>query len=218
MPAGNNAHSSPSHPQGTFAVIDFETTGISPECGARPTEIGVVILEDGVIVDTYESLMNPGVHIPYFIQELTGITDSMVRHAPDVGTVMQEVTEFIASHRLVAHNAAFDSKFLDAELIKLKRPRDKEMLCSLMLSRRVFPEIPSHKLSSLVETLRLPSTKHHRALADATAAAHLLMHIQRELEQRFDLDHVSHEMLLSIQQATRAKLEKCIAEFMKAPK
>lgn len=200
---------------GTFAVIDFETTGMSPECGARPTEIGIVILRDGNIVDTYESLMNPGVHIPSFIQELTGITDSMVKDAPPVDTVMREAADRILPHQIVAHNAAFDSKFLDAELVKLARPRDTEMLCSLKLSRRVFPELASHSLASLIASLRLPSDKHHRALADAKAAAHLLLRMQEELTRRFGLSRITREMLLAIQRTPRAKLAGCIEQIKK---
>ena len=90
------------------AVIDFETTGLSPAQGDRATEIAVVILHDGQVVDRYQSLMNAGVRIPSYIQELTGISDAMIRSAPPVAEVMREVSAFVGDTPLVAHNASFD--------------------------------------------------------------------------------------------------------------
>src|SRR5690606_6976722 len=94
-----------------IAVIDFETTGMSPQSGARPTEIAVLMLEDGVISGSYQSLMNPGVSIPWQIQQLTGITNAMVCQAPSVERVMREAADFVGDVPLLAHNAAFDGKF-----------------------------------------------------------------------------------------------------------
>ena len=194
-----------------FAVIDFETTGLSPEHGARPTEIAVVVIDGDTIVDRYQSLMNPGVPIPYEIQTLTGITNAMVRNAPKVETVMGEVLDFVADRPLLAHNAAFDRKFWDAELRRINRWRQREFACSLLLSRRLFPEAPNHKLATLARTLRLPATgRYHRALADAEATAYLLRHIQQELRRRFTLPAVSHELLIAIQSASRSQLEACV--------
>ena len=96
------------------AVIDFETTGLSPAMGDRATEIAAVILEDGKVVDRYQSLMNAGRRIPAFIENLTGISDAMVRTAPTAATVMREVADFVGAYPLLAHNASFDCKFWDA--------------------------------------------------------------------------------------------------------
>ena len=79
----------------TLIVLDFETTGISPDLGARPTEVAAVRVENGQIVDRYQSLMNAGVYIPAFITELTGITNAMVREAPDIDRVMRELHAFV---------------------------------------------------------------------------------------------------------------------------
>ena len=98
------------------AVIDFETTGLSPAQGKRATEIAAVIVEDGRIVDRYQSLMNTGVRIPAFIEALTGISNTMIRQAPPAAEVMHAVADFVGDYPLVAHNAAFDCKFWDAEL------------------------------------------------------------------------------------------------------
>lgn len=195
----------------TFAVLDFETTGLSPGLGARPTEIGVVLVEKGKIVDSYHSLMNANVPIPYEVQSITGITNEMIRNAPSVGSVMKVACEFVGNRSLVAHNAAFDCKFWDAELRPLRMQRQQEFICSLLLSRRIFPKAPNHQLSTLIQLLRLPDTgKHHRALADAEATAHLLIRIQHDLIRRFNLLEVSHKLLLAIQKSSRHQLESCI--------
>lgn len=198
----------------TWAVIDFETTGLSPDHGARPTEIAVVLVQDGQLVDRYQSLMNPGVPIPYDIQALTGISNDMVRRAPAVATVMAEAAAFVGKHPLLAHNAAFDKKFWDAELRRLGLMRQQEFACSMLLARRIFPEAPNHKLGTLVQSLRLPATgRYHRALADAEATAHLLLRLKQELRMRFKLPGISHDLLLAIQGVSRSAMDGCVAKF-----
>ena len=121
------------------AVIDFETTGLSPNEGARATEVAAVILKDGEVVDRYQSLMNAGVRISSFIESLTGITNTMIRSAPPAAAVMREVASFVGDIPLVAHNAAFDSHFWDAELDRIDQRRAQPFACSLLLSRRILP-------------------------------------------------------------------------------
>jgi len=196
---------------GIHAVIDFETTGLSPVLGARPTEVAIVLIAEGKIVDRFQSLMNPGLSIPNDIQVLTGITNEMVRKAPKVEAVIRDAVQFVGTHPIVAHNAAFDSKFWDAELRRINGRRKQEFACSMLLARRIFPEAPNHKLGTHVRTLGLPATgRYHRALADAEATAYLLLHIQQELQRRFRLPAVSHELLIAIQTANRNQLEACI--------
>lgn len=193
------------------AVIDFETTGLSPAQGDRATEIAAVILRDGKVVDRYQSLMNAGVRIPSFIQELTGISNEMIRSAPPVEKVMREVFEFVGDTPLVAHNASFDCKFWDAELARIDRRRRQEFACSLLLSRRLLPQAPSHKLGALVEFAGLPVTgRYHRALADAEMAASLMVHLEEELRCQYQVRDVSHELLRKIQSVPKAKLEQCL--------
>jgi len=199
---------------GTHAVIDFETTGLSPALGARPTEVAIVLVAEGKIIDRFQSLMNPGVSIPNDIQVLTGITNEMVRKAPKVEALMCDALQFVGTHPIVAHNAAFDSKFWDAELRRINGRRKQEFACSMLLARRIFPEAPNHKLGTLVRTLGLPATgRYHRALADAEATAYLLLHIQQELQRRFHLSAVSHELLVAIQTASRSQLDACIRRY-----
>ena len=194
------------------AVIDFETTGLSPGQGDRATEVAAVILEGGKVVDRYQSLMNGGVRIPSFIESLTGISNEMIRRAPPAAQVMQEVADFVGDRPLVAHNASFDCKFWDAELARIERSRQQEFVCSLLLSRRIFPLAPSHKLGALVEYANLPvAGRYHRALADAEMAASLLLRLEDELRERHEVNDVSVELLRRIQRVPKGQLTRCIA-------
>lgn len=198
----------------TFAVIDFETTGLSPSVGARPTEVAVVLVRDGKVCDQYQSLMNAGTHIPSFIEDLTGISNAMIRAAPKVDVVMSAVAKFVGKHPLVAHNAAFDTKFWDAELLRLQKKREQAFICSLLLARRIYPQARSHRLSALASYLRLPGAeRYHRALADAQVTAHLLLDIKAQLQQRYQLLQVTSDVLLSIQKLPRNKLESHLKKY-----
>jgi DNA polymerase-3 subunit epsilon len=198
------------------AVIDFETTGLSPDHGDRATEIAAVLLKDGKVVDRYQSLMNSGVRIPAFITELTGITEAMVRKAPSAADVMCEVSDFVGDYPLVAHNASFDSRFWDAELQRVHRKRRQEFACSMLVARRVLPQAPNHKLGVLVEYAKLPVTgRYHRALADAEMAASLLIHMEEELRRRYQLCDVPHELLRQIQKVQKHQLDKCVERYQR---
>jgi DNA polymerase-3 subunit epsilon len=193
------------------AVIDFETTGLSPAQGDRATEIAAVIMGDGKVVDRYQSLMNAGVRIPSYIEALTGISDAMVRKAPMAAEVMREVSDFVGGYPLVAHNASFDCKFWDAELARISRIRRQEFACSMLLSRRLFPQAPSHKLGVLVEFANLPvAGRYHRALADAEMAASLLARLEVELRSRYKVGAVSHELLRKIQRVPKHQLDRLL--------
>lgn len=199
------------------AVIDFETTGLSPVQGDRATEVAAVIVEDGRVVDRYQSLMNAGVRIPAFIEALTGISDAMVRNAPPAEEVMREVSDFVGGMPIVAHNAAFDAKFWDAELARIRRSRRQDFVCSLLLSRRLLPLAPSHKLGALVEYAQLPlAGRYHRALADAEMAASLLMRLEQELHLRHRVAQVSVDLLRRIQRTPKAQLQKCLASVRRS--
>ncbi|CAN7253730.1 3'-5' exonuclease [Pseudomonas solani] len=190
-----------------IAVIDFETTGVTPGDNCRATEIGVVILDQGRIVDRYQSLMNAGVWVPPFIESLTGISNAMVRAAPPAAQVMGEVADFVGDIPLLAHNASFDQKFWDAELARLGRRRRQAFACSLLLSRRLLPEAPNHKLGTLNSWARLPHTgQAHRALADAEMAANLTLFIAERLRDRHGVQRISHELFCSLQKVPAAKI------------
>jgi len=190
-----------------IAVIDFETTGITPGEQCRATEIAVVILEQGRIVDRYQSLMNAGLRVPAFIEGLTGISTRMLQAAPPAAQVMAEAADFVGSTPLVAHNAAFDQKFWDYELGRIRRSRPQAFACSLLLARRLLPSAPNHKLGTLNSWAGLPATgRAHRALADAEMAANLTLHLAGELRHKHGLASVSHQLLCTLQRVPAAKL------------
>lgn len=194
------------------AVIDFETTGLSPAQGDRATEIAAVIVEDGRVVNRYQSLMNAGVRIPAYIEALTGISNTMIRSAPTADEVMRDVSDFVGDMPIVAHNASFDARFWDAELARIQRARQQDFVCSLLLSRRLLPLAPSHKLGALVEYANLPvAGRFHRALADAEMAASLLLRLEEELRVRHQVPGVSVGLLRQIQRASKAQLPRCLA-------
>jgi len=193
------------------AVIDFETTGLSPDMGDRATEVAVVIMDGGVIVDRYQCLMNAGVRIPAFIEALTGISNAMISKAAPAAKVMRDLAEFVGDIPLVAHNASFDSKFLDAEWSRINKRRQQEFACSMLLARRIYPTAPNHKLGSLVSHLGLPSAaRHHRALADAEMTAHLWVKMLTDIKQQYGLNNISHEFLRVLQKTPKAQIPSCV--------
>ncbi|MDN3919206.1 3'-5' exonuclease [Roseateles violae] len=204
----------------TVAVIDFETTGLSPTGGGRATEIAAVLLRDGQLVDSYQSLMNSGAWVPPFIEQLTGISNEMLAAAPPAATVMREVARFTQGCPLVAHNAAFDRGFWQAELARAGCEPDPahQFACTLLLARRLYPEAPNCRLGTLAAHHRLPATgRAHRALADAQMAALLLARMQSDLALRFAGELgalvVEHALLLRLQRAGRAALQRCVRDF-----
>ena len=183
-----------------IAVIDFETTGLSPDMGDRATEVAIVLVEGDQIVDRFHSLMNAGVRISPFIEAYTGISNAMVAAAP-----------------MVAHNASFDRRFWVAELARVGHAAPQPFACTLLLSRRLYPEAPNHKLGSLAAFHGLPSSgRAHRALADAEMAAALLGCIQRDLCQRFAVAQAHHALLLRVQQAQRQAVPAAVRRYLEA--
>ena len=126
----------------SVVVLDFETTGLSPNMGDRAIEIGAVKLVDGQVVDSFQQLMNPGFRVSTFIEGYTGITNNMLRTAPSCDEVMTSFSQFIAGENLIAHNASFDKRFLDAELERVNCGYSGEFACSLLVARRLIQDAP----------------------------------------------------------------------------
>ena len=196
-----------------IAVIDFETTGMSPGHTCRATEIAAVIVEDGRIVARYQNLMNSGAYVPPFIESLTGISNAMLRKAPPAAEVMAEVAEFVGRTPLVAHNASFDQKFWDAELGLIQRQRVQDFACSMLLARRLLPQAPNHKLGTLNSWAQLPHTgQAHRAMADAEMAANLMLFMVAQLRERHGLRDISHGLLCRLQKVQAAKIAEALSK------
>lgn len=198
----------------TVAVLDFETTGLSPGCGDRPTEIAVALLRDGQVVDRFQSLMNPGRRIPWPVTQLTGITNAMVGAAPAVAAVMREAQRFVGRHPVVAHNASFDRRFWAAELQRLGLAAGSDFACTMLIARRLYPAAANHKLGTLVELLGLPRTgRAHRAMADVEMTAQLWWQIERDLRAQHGARHVCHALLTRVQCHPRARLQALVAGY-----
>lgn len=191
----------------TVAVIDFETTGLSPGYGDRTIEVGVVLVCDNRIVDRFQSLMNPEKRVSGFIEEYTGITNRMLAAAPPVRDVIGKLALFIGRHPLVAHNASFDSRFLDAEYGRIQLTRKNEFACSMLAARRLYPDAPNHRLETLVHYKGLKTDGvRHRALADAEMTAHLWIRMIEDIKSTFGLREVPFTLMQQMAKVPRKKL------------
>jgi DNA polymerase III subunit epsilon len=152
-----------------LAVVDLETTGTAATAD-RITEIGIVLIEQGVIVEEWSSLVNPEVAIPPEIQALTGITDEMVCDAPTFEELSEAVLARIGDRLFVAHNARFDYAFIKNAFRRIGVSYTADVLCTVRLSRKLYPEHASHSLDALIMRHRLHDEERHRALGDARLA------------------------------------------------
>lgn len=164
-------------PEQTYVVVDIETTGGTANFH-RITEIGAVKIRGGQVVDEFQTLLNPGRPIPAFITKLTGITDEMVRTAPTFAEVAEAFQEFMGRGIFVAHNVRFDYGFLQREYQRLDQQFRAPQMCTCLEMRRKFPGLRSYGLKNLTEHFGVTLDQHHRALADARAAAELLRILQ----------------------------------------
>ncbi len=204
------------------AVIDFETTGLSPTTGDRATEVAVVMVEGGRVVDRFQSLMNAGVRVPGFITGLTGISNEMVAAAPPAHVVMADAARFVGSAPMAAHNASFDQRFWRAELACSdalgSAAASAPFACTLLLSRRLYPQASSHRLGDMAKLHRIAASgRAHRALADAEVAAQLLLCIGRDLRERFQLEAPDHALLMRLQKTAATGIGRVIERFGRTP-
>ena len=180
----------------TVIVLDFETTGLSPNMGDRAIEIGAVRIENGRVTDRFQELMNPGRPISGFIEDYTGITNRMLYSARPCGEVMRRFSDFIGDFNLVAHNASFDQRFLDAELEMISEERRGQFACSMLAARRLYQEAPNHKLGSLVDYVNIPADGvFHRALYDSEMTGKLWMAMLDRIGDRYEVPEVSFSMM-----------------------
>ena len=194
-------------------VLDFETSGMLPAKGARVIEVGAVRLRGGRIVDRFQSLADPNIFLNDFITDLTGITNEMVRSAEPVDEVMKKFSAFIGDDFLVAHNASFDQKFLAAELLHIGCGRPLTFGCSMLVSRRVYPQAPNHKLATLVDYKELPTTgTYHRALADAEMTAHLWLMMEADLREKYSLNEIPFSLLSALGRISPKKVDAYFAK------
>lgn len=166
----------------TYAVVDLETTGHSPEKGDRMIQIAIVFVKNKKIVDRYSTFVQPEQPIPPFISELTSITDEDVKDAPTFDAIAKEVAQQLEGTIFVAHNTQFDLSFLHYEWERCGvEPWKGETIDTVELSKIAFPSAYSYRLQDLASQLQLPLQRAHRADDDAEATAHLLMRCYEKL-------------------------------------
>jgi DNA polymerase-3 subunit epsilon len=153
--------------------VDLETTG-GQAARDRVIEAGVVLLEDGRVVEEWSTLVNPGVRIPYAIQEFTGISEAMVADAPPFAEIAAALAARLDGRLFVAHNARFDYGFLRAEFRRLGRRFRAPVLCTVRLSRALTPGERGHNLDAVMARWGIECAARHRALGDARVLAELL--------------------------------------------
>jgi len=158
---------------GRIACVDLETTG-GHAARDRVIEAGIVLIEDGEVVEEYATLVNPGVRIPCAIQEFTGITEAMVADAPPFEALAAEVESRLEGRLFVAHNARFDYGFLRSEFRRIGRRFRAPVLCTVRLSRALTPGERGHNLDAVMERHGIACAARHRALGDAKVLADFL--------------------------------------------
>jgi len=167
-----------------FVVVDVEATGAKTPPN-RLIELGAYRIHEGRIVDKFLSLVNPEIPIPRFVVALTGITNEMVKTAPVFADIAPRWLDFVSESVLVAHNAPFDTSFLNHEISRVY-PGHRMVnphLCTVRLSRRALPELTNHRLDTIASHFSIPIISRHRAGSDALATAKLFLLLLSRLEE-----------------------------------
>ena len=164
-----------------FVIFDLETTGLSPDRDAI-LEIGALVVRDDLITsETFETLVQPKRRIPFYISKINGITDRMVQHAPSIEEALPSFLEFVAGRQLVAHNASFDIGFVKANAARLGLEAPVRATCTVQLSRKAFPNESRHNLDAICTRLGIVATNRHRALDDVEVTAKAFLEFRRRL-------------------------------------
>jgi DNA polymerase III epsilon subunit family exonuclease len=167
-----------------FVVVDVEATGAKTPPN-RLIELGAYRIRGGCIVDKFHSLVNPEIPIPRFVMSLTGISNEMVKDAPVFADVAPKWLDFVSDSVLIAHNAPFDTSFLNHEISRVY-PGHRMVnphLCTVRLSRRALPDISNHRLETIASHFSIPIASRHRAGSDALATAEIFLLLLVELEE-----------------------------------
>ena len=175
-----------------YVVFDIETTGFSP-LSDRIIEIGAVKVVNGTITDKFSTFVNPDIPIPFRIEQLTSINDSMVLPAPKIDKVLPDFLKFCEGCALVAHNASFDVSFIAHNAEELGLPFDPTVLDTVTLARILLPQLNRYKLDTVAKALNVSLENHHRAVDDAGATAEIFVAFLKMLKERdiFTLDELN---------------------------
>ena len=167
----------------TYCVLDLETTGLSAKT-EKITEIGIMKVKNGEVLEEFCEFVNPEKPIPQRVQEITSITDDMVKDAPTIEEIFPKVLEFIKGTVLVAHNATFDIGFLKTVAKDLGYEFDYTYVDTLPLARKLYPELKKHKLGKIAEYLKIKVEVAHRALDDVDTTVKVLREMMKTLQER----------------------------------
>lgn len=169
----------------SYVVVDVETTGARPYAGDRITEIAAVVVRNGEIAELFETLVNPQRTIPAFITRLTNISWEMVKDSPVFADIAPDVVGVLEGNVFVAHNAAFDWRFVSAELSRTAgRSLMGRKLCTVKLARKLLPQLPRRSLDHVARYYGVDINARHRAAGDALATAHCLLRMIDDLADR----------------------------------
>ncbi|MGG1675167.1 ATP-dependent DNA helicase DinG [Neobacillus sp. NRS-1170] len=199
-----------------FVVIDLETTGNIPKKGDKIIQFAAVVIENGIIKNTYSSLVNPQKSIPVFIEELTGINDDMVKDAPLFSEIAGQVSELLEGAYFVAHNVLFDLSFLQEELIQegfegFYGP----VLDTVEMARILYPTADGYKLTDLAERENLNHDRPHQADSDAQVTAELFLIFLRKLSQ---LPLITMEQLTQLSGGLKSDLQQLLDDLLENKK
>lgn len=197
-------------------VIDFETTGLSPDYG-RIIEVGAVVTNGQEITGSFSQLMHPGCRIPSEITMITGITNSMVKEMPPPEMVMPKLKKFIGGRVILAHNAAFDRKFLLAEMQRAHLTITNPMLCTMLLARRLVTGVPNYQLTTLAKHFRIKSQRAHRALDDATTTAQLWNFLHQKVAEHTGIFPLDQSIFAQICAKPKNAVNGYLAKLKNAP-
>ncbi len=198
--------------QENYCILDFETTGLS-HLSDRVIEIGAVKVREGKIVDQFESFINPRRPLPAIITSLTGITNQMVRSAPLAEEVFPKLKIFVEADHIIAHNAAFDSGFFVSEMNRLAHRPQNNFLCTLMLARRIYPELKSHKLEVLCSHLHLHNDRAHRALSDVKVTLQVFQAICNQIKEKSQLPSLRFEHLSLLSKISKTEVPNFLSKL-----
>lgn len=182
--------------EATYVVFDIETTGLSV-INNKIIELAGVKMQDGKVIDKFESFVDPHEKIPYHITQLTHITDDMVAGAPELEDVLPKFIEFVGDAVLVAHNAKFDMGFIQESCKRQHLPTlPNPVLDTLELARLLFPSLKNHRLNTLSDKFKVGLDNHHRAVDDSAALGQVLFHMLKETAERgkLRLDQLNDEV------------------------
>jgi DNA polymerase-3 subunit epsilon len=176
-----------------YVCVDVETDGMNYTHG-HVIEVAAIRVEHGVIVREFTTLVNPGVSIPYFITNLTGITTHDVQDAPAFADIADELADILEGATFVAHNVRFDYSFLKQEFRRAGMDFEPKQLCTVKLSRKLYPDQTSHKLSSLIARHGFAYSARHRAYDDAHVLWQFLTLAQQQFAYDILNDAISHQI------------------------